>query len=207
MNELRKGIMSNLYYILIASLSLLVLIIFPFLGSDLNASFKLPQTADAWIVYIATKAAITGVNLLIFHNFVQQARLNVRENERYKRACELYYTAKKEKAPRSPRKYFGSLYASRIPGVIASTILGLIAFGDAILRLDYTALITYGITVVMTVAFGILQMIKVMDYWIEEFPQYVDMAVEAENSAQERMNGIDPHSSTEKSKNQIQSKI
>lgn len=188
MNELRKGIMSNLYYILIASLSLLVLIIFPFLGSDLNAAFNLPQTASAWIVYIATKAAITGVNLLIFHNFVQQARLNVRENERYKRACEMYYTAKKEKAPRSPRKYFGSLYASRIPGVIASTVLGLIAFGDAILRLDYTALITYGITVVMAVVFGILQMIKVMDYWVEEFPQYVDMAIKAENPAQERTN-------------------
>lgn len=181
MDDIRKGVMSNLYYILIAGLSLLVLVVFPFLGSDFTAEFNLPQTAHAWMVYILTKVSITGVNLLIFHNFVQQARLNVRDNERYKKACESYYTAKKEKAPRSPRRYFGSLYASRIPGVIASTVLGLIAFGDAILRLDYTALITYGITVVMAVVFGVLQMLKVMDYWIEEFPQYVETLTKKED--------------------------
>lgn len=181
-NEFRKGVMNNLYYIIIAALSMLVLIIFPFLGSDFSATFNLPQTAHAWMVYISTKIAITGVNLLIFHNFVQQAKINVKDNPRFIEACEKYYKKKKEKSPRSPKKYFGALYMSRIPGLIFSTILGLIAFGDAILRMDYTSLITYGITVLMAVSFGILQMIKVMDYWIEEFPQYVETLVDKENT-------------------------
>jgi hypothetical protein len=58
-------------YAIIAVASIIALLFIPMLGTEVGIAWVLPTTVAGWVVYITTKALVAGLNVLIFHCFVQ----------------------------------------------------------------------------------------------------------------------------------------
>ena len=177
-DELIQKINLNLYYFIILILSLIVLFIAPLftLGEESELQFQLPKTTAAWIVYAVTKIFVAVVNLLLFHCFIKQARLNVLDDERYRAACEILQKYKpKEYHPRSTTQYFRSLYLSKGTTIVITSLLSAVALTNAILSWDMSSFTTYCVTIVMGIIFGILKMKDVEAYWTGEFFDYAKL--------------------------------
>lgn len=174
-DELYTKINMNLYYFLIGILSLLVLFVAPLftLGEESELVFNIPRTPAAWMVYIITKVFVAIINLLLFHCFVKQARLNIIDNENYKKATEILQKYKpKEYKPRSEKQYFGKLYLTKGTTIFLTSILGAVVLTNAILSWDLSSFITYALTITMGIIFGIMKMKDVEHYWTGEFYDY-----------------------------------
>lgn len=186
-NGLKEKLSLNFYYCLIFILSLLVMTVAPMfspnIGNDVSIRMLFPQTPIAWAIYIVTKLFVACVNLLLFHCFVKQARINIKDNERYKEACAIYdMYHPKEYNPRSPHTYFKQLYMKKGTLVFLCSILSSVVLTNAILAFDFTAFTTYCITIAMGLILGTLKMKEVEQYWIGEF---YDSAIRLQNTHKE----------------------
>ena len=172
-SNLKATLNQYVYYVVIGLLSAIVVCVFPFLGSSINASIQLPTTTSGWVVWAFTKFAVCAINMLIFHSFIKQGKLNIKDNESYLRACELLRKKQKRtaKAP-SPAAYHSRVYLTKGATLVITSFLSLMVFGEAILRLDYVALISYSITVVLGLIFGVLQMKEEECFWTTTYLQY-----------------------------------
>lgn len=171
MNETVKDkLRQNLYYIIIAILSLAVLIVMPFLRSDLSAGLLFPTTAAGWFLFWFEKISITAINLTIFTAFKKQGLMNVKDNPQYVKARELMNKVKAKKYnPMSPLKYQAKSYGKKGTTLVISTMASLVAITNMLLRFDYLALISYCITILMAVIFGIFAMKNDELYWTDEY--------------------------------------
>lgn len=165
----------NFYYCLIFILSLLVLFIAPMFsaGAEVGVALQLPSTPIGWAIYVTTKLFVACVNLLLFHCFVKQARLNVQSNDKYLAAMALmqkYHP--KEYRPRSEKEYFGQLYRKKGVLIFITSILSAVVLTNAVMAFDLTAFTTYSITIIMGVILGIMKMKDVEAYWTGEFYDY-----------------------------------
>lgn len=163
------------YYIVIAVLSVLTLCVFPFLGSSISASIQFPTTKSGWVIWGVTKGSICLINMIIFHSFVKQGKLNIKDDPVYLQALAILSSIKPKKTDKrapSPAKYHASVYTKRGLSLVVTSFLSLLVFGEAILRLDYVALISYFITLVIGIVFGILQMKDEEYYWTKTFLTY-----------------------------------
>lgn len=163
------------YYIVIAVLSILTLCVFPFLGSSISASIQFPTTKSGWVIWGVTKGSICLINMIIFHSFVKQGKLNIKDDPVYLQALAILSSIKPKKTDKrapSPAKYHASVYTKRGLSLVVTSFLSLMVFGEAILRLDYVALISYFITLVIGIVFGILQMKDEEYYWTKTFLTY-----------------------------------
>lgn len=70
-------------YAIIAVASLFALFFIPMLGTEIGLAWVLPTTTAGWVVYIITKLLVAGLNVLIFHCFVQQAKVNSLNHPNY----------------------------------------------------------------------------------------------------------------------------
>lgn len=171
---LREKLSLNFYYCLIFILSLLVMTVAPMFtpsaNTDLGISAIFPHTPIGWAIYICTKLFVGVVNLLLFHCFVKQAKINIKDNVKYIEACKIYEMYHpREYNPRSPKEYFGQLYRRKGIMIFLTSILSAMVLTNAILAFDLTAFVTYCMTILMGVIFGILKMKEVEAYWIGEF--------------------------------------
>lgn len=161
------------YYIIIGVISLFALIFLPMVGSEIGLGWNLPTTAVGWTVYIVIRVLIAALNILIFHCFVCQAKVNVQDNTQYKAANEILGRIKvKEYVPRSPRAYLVEQYSLKGTTIFLSSLVAGIALTQAVLTFDYVACLTYLFTIVMGIIFGILQMKKDELYWTTEYYDY-----------------------------------
>lgn len=162
------------YYVLIGVLSLFALFFLPLIGSEAGLAFLFPNTAAGWVVYITSKLMVAGLNIMIFHCFIQQGKVNILSNERYISAMEILRTAttSKEYTPRSPEAYLRGVYGKKGATLFATSLLSAIGLTQAILTFDLLSMLTYLFTVIMGVIFGILQMSQTELYWTEEYYQY-----------------------------------
>lgn len=162
------------YYVLIGVLSLFALFFLPMIGSEAGLAFLFPNTAAGWVVYITSKLIVAGLNIMIFHCFIQQGKVNVLSNERYISATEMLRaaTANKDYTPRSPELYLRGVYGKKGATLFATSLLSAIGLTQAILTFDLMSMLTYLFTVIMGVIFGILQMNQTELYWTEEYYQY-----------------------------------
>lgn len=175
MDKIKQGI----YYILIAIMSFIALAFLPMLGSSIDVGWEFPQSTAAWMLWAGTRLAVSLLNVLIFHCFVKQGDLNTRKNQnRIDAEKKLNCLKNKEHAPISPTYFFHKEYGKKIPMLFFSTILSLIAFGPAILTFDLITFTTYLTTTIMAVVFGILEMRKVEDYYIEGLLKYANYVEE-----------------------------
>lgn len=173
-NNLREKLSMNFYYCLIFLLSLLVMTVAPMFtpsaNTDLGISAIFPHSVIGWAIYVCTKLFVGVVNLLLFHCFVKQARINIKDNVKYIEACKIYEIYHpKEYNPRSPKEYLEQLYRHKGIMIFLNSILSAVVLTNAILSFDLTAFVTYCMTILMGLVFGILKMKDVEAYWIGEF--------------------------------------
>lgn len=171
MNEqVKEKLRQNLYYLIIIILSIAVLLIFPFLHSDLDAGMLFPTTSWGWVLFWFEKISMTCINLAIFTSFKKQGKVNVQDDEKYKQANEIMNKVKtKNYKPLSPGQYQARSYGKKGTTLVISTFASLVAITNMILRFDYLALISYGITLVMAIIFGIFAMKSDELYWTTDY--------------------------------------
>lgn len=162
-----------MYYFIIGIVSLIALCFLPMIGSNAGLGWNLPNTVVGWIVWITVKIIVAVLNVLIFHCFMLQAIINIKEHEKYKEAREiLRLTDQKDFVPRSPTAWNKQQYGHKGVTIFITTALSTVALTQAMLTFDWMAMLTYLFTIIMGLIFGIMQMKTAEDYWTDEFWQY-----------------------------------
>lgn len=182
-DKLREIVNLYTYYFIIAIVSLIALFFLPFLGSTIGLGLSLPNTTAGWIVWVAVKIIVATINVLIFHSFMQQAKVNVRNDAKYQEAREILGKAKRKNyTPRSPEKWNRQQYGKKGTMIALTTALATVALTQAILTFDWISMLTYIFTIVMGLVMGVLQMKQAEIYWTGEFWEYAKWIQEEEKS-------------------------
>ena len=165
-----------LYYGIIFIVSFISLIFLPMIGSDIDAGFDFPESPSGWIVYIVSQLIVAIINVLIFHSFICQSKINIKDNESYKKAVEIL-RANKEKTyiPRSLSAFNRKEYLTKGISIFLSSVMAVFALGQAILTYDYAKLLSYLFTIIMGIIFGIIEMKKYEEYYTTEYLDYATM--------------------------------
>ena len=186
---MKKALDMYVNYILIGVLSLVVLFFLPFIGSEAGLKLDLPNTPAGWIVFSFTKIITAVINVLIFHCFVKQAKINVRDNEKFIEAEKILEESKNlEEVYISPEKFLNQQYRSKGTTIAITTILSAFAISTSILTFNLIMFLTYLFTIVMGIVFGILEMYKVegyytYDYWT--YAKYIEKELKEKNICSE----------------------
>lgn len=180
-----------LYYVIIGIFTFIVLVFMPMLGSSIDGGLKLPQGKGAWVMFVITRVFIAVTNIIIFYSFMQQAKLNVRNNKEYIEANKILLRVKnkRERKPMSPKKWEASQYLKKGTTLAIGTVFALFSLSQAILTYKYTDLISYVLLIFLATVFGIFQMKKAEIYWTTEYYRYAKM-VEEENKPVEEIEKI-----------------
>lgn len=168
------------YYLMIGIISIISVVILPMMSSDIAGGVFWPQTKLEWIIWIVIRLAIAGVNILIFFSFKQQAKINVRDNENFKKANNILLTIKywKKLKPRSPKKYSLIQWGSKGSTLIIATLLSSVVLSKVVLRFNLTEFLSYLVTILLAVVFGYIAMRKDEDYWTSEYLSYAEYLLE-----------------------------
>lgn len=182
------GKLNNIaYYLIICVVSILATLFIPALGTSIGLAWNIPTTTAGWVVFIVSKLIVGVINVLIFYCFMEQAKVNVKDNEKYKAANELYSRIIKEKKlkARSPARWNSTQYWTKGLTIFVTSILSAVGLTNAILTFDIISFFTYLFTIIMGMIFGFLQMRKAEAYWISEYPEYVDMVIKEQEKEKE----------------------
>lgn len=184
-----NNIEPNKYYILIFIVSIIAVVFLPFLGSSPELGWNLPVTAVGWVVYVLTKFLAGVINICIFYAFMQQAKVNVKDNPFYIEANEILrkYSLISSNSPRSPEVWTRIQYKHKGVSLIITTALGAVGITQAILVFDWITMLSYLFTIIMGLAFGWVQMGSAEEYWTGEYWQY---AKEIERKNKESLDRI-----------------
>ena len=148
----------------------------PMLGTTVGLSWNIPNTVVGWIVWVVTKLIVAVINILIFHCFMCQAKVNIKDNENYKRAKSILISQKvKEVQPKSPHKWNLEQYSKKGVTIFIASALSTVALTQALLTFDWVSMLTYLFTIIMGLIFGILQMKTAEEYWTSEYLEYALM--------------------------------
>lgn len=179
MNEFYEKWQQYQYYVIIGIVSLVALFFLPMVGSEVGLAFQLPNTTAGWIVYVTSKLLVAGLNVLIFHCFVLQAKVNIKDNSNYVEAVKLLQDLEVGKIlnPRSPQQYFKEVYGKKGVRIFVTTVLAAIGLTQAVLTFNWVSMLSYLFTVLMGLIFGVLQMNQTEIFWTEEFYQYAKKTV------------------------------
>lgn len=190
MNEALEKIRAGLYYCIIGIISLIALFFLPALGSSVGIGLALPTTTAGWIVYIVTKVIIAVINVLIFHCFRLQGKLNVEKHEDYIKAKKILQKDGKHKntIPFSPSQWNRNQWLSKGITLFLTSILSVFALTQAVLSFDWIAMLTYLFTIIMGLIFGVLQMKKEEEYWTVGYLEYAEYITNI-NSTEATQNG------------------
>ena len=190
----RDSVKQYINYGLIFIFSVVILVIFPLFsgGSGVAITAVLPKTTLDWIIYVVTKVSVACMNLAIFHCFIQQGITNVQNHPRYVEAKkiieDLTFSGKKPSVPISPHKWRAMTYGRKGTTLFITSILGVFALGEAILNYDLTKLLSYAVTVILGIVFGVLQMKKAEIYWTDgyyEYAKYLERSINNVNNRQQ----------------------
>lgn len=186
------------YYILIGVISAIAVLFFPFVGTEVGLAFILPTTFAGWVVYIVSKLMVAAINILIFHCFVQQAKVVVADNPNYKKARELLHQVREKEEPVfvSPRKHYISLYGTKGVTIAVTSILGAVSLTQAILTFDVITFLTYLITIIFGVVFGIITQKGEEVYWTEDFYYYAKHEHDKWRENAEKINNMEATNAT-----------
>lgn len=165
-----------LYYFIIGIISFVALVFLPMLGGSVGIDWNLPTSTAGWIVWAVMKLIVATLNVLIFHSFVQQGRLNVKDHPNYIEATQILQKVHVRNAmPRSPAQFTGKQYGRKGVMIFLSTALATVALTQAALAFNWIDMLTYLFTIIMGIIFGILQMKTTEKYWSEEYLAYAKL--------------------------------
>lgn len=186
--NIERKIQDYLYYIMIGIVSLCAMFVIPCLGSSVGMEWNFPNTIPGWIVFVSSKLTVALVNILIFHGFIKQARINVRDNPAYLLAMQiLNEIGRHTYIPRSIAEINRKEYGSKMTTIAITSLFSAFSFSQAILSFDITSLISYAITVVFGIIFGLLEMKKYEDYYTHEFVDYAKYVQEQQKGTQDEL--------------------
>lgn len=173
----KKFIKEYKNYGIIAVASLFAIFFLPMIGSTTNLGWKLPYTFVGWIVWIITKCLVAMLNIIIFHSFMEQAKVNVKDNPYYIEANQILmrYGQLSDLIPRDPDTWVKLQYKHKGTTIAITTIISAIGLTQAILTFSWLDMLSYMFTVAMGFIFGILQMDRAEEYWTGEYWQYAKM--------------------------------
>ena len=158
-------------YFIIGILSLICIFFLPMLGSEVGLVFAFPTTAAGWLIWSVSKIAVILINLLLFDQFVRQAKINVKDNEQFMKAQEIFNnlsTPEEEYLP-TPTEFFSRLYRNKGTKSFITSALSVVAFSNAILTFNWVTMLTYLFTIITGIIFGWITMISVEDYWTDTY--------------------------------------
>ena len=175
--EIKLKIKQIIYYFVIGFISVVAVVILPLLNSHAEVKFDFPTTPAGWLVYIITRASIALINILFYFCFMAQAKINVKHDEKYLKACEILekIDLSNERKPKSPKAWTAKQYTSKTITLTLTSVLSVIGLTNAILAFDLAVFLAYFLTVCMGLVFGFIQMKKAEDYWTDEFFEYAIM--------------------------------
>ena len=182
MEQIKLGMRMYLYYGLVFILSICMLVFLPMIGSVGDIGYNLPSTTTGWIVFIISKSCVAVINVLIFHCFICQAKLNVQDNEKFKKANEILGKCKREVKPRSPKQFFTNEDGVKGVNTFVFSALSVVALTNAILCFDWISFISYLLTLIMGLVWGVLEMKKVESFWVDEYYAYALLIEEEFNN-------------------------
>jgi len=189
--ENKKFIDLYLYYILVGILSFIALVFLPFFGSEVGMAFNFPNTTAGWVVYITQQALMSLVNILIFHSFICQAYVNVKDNENYQKARDIFHSFDtKEYIPMTLQQFNRKEYGTKGVSIFLGTLIGGFALTQAILSYDYIRMLAYLFTIILGIIFGIYETKKYETYLTYEYLQsalYYQKQKELEREAEEEL--------------------
>lgn len=182
--EAYEKLKQNTYYLIVGIVSFIALVFLPMLGSDVGIDFNLPTSTRGWVVWITTRLIISTLNVVIFYSFVQQGKVNVRNEETYKEANKILACSKevKKQQPRAPKVFKTNMVLKKGSSIFFFSALSLFAFSQAILTYDWMTMLGFIFTIIAGIVWGILNMKKVEVYWTEEYYQYALMIQEKEKT-------------------------
>lgn len=166
-------------YIVIGVISLAVVTFLPMIGSSAGLGFTVPDTVAGWIVWSVVRVIMSFCNVFIFHCFIMQGKKTAKATKKWQEAHNklvmVYSKGNNKKAPRSPQKWNAIQYGKKGTTIFLTTALACFAITQAILTFDWISLITYCISILMGILFGIMQMNNTVDYYTVEFCEYAEM--------------------------------
>lgn len=172
-----------LYYIIIGIVSFVSLVFLPMVGSTIGLGWAIPNTVVGWVVWVATKLIIASINILVFHSFIKQGKLNVRNDPQFKEAQQILLKQKeKNQIPRSPAKWNAKQYGTKGVTIFITTGLATVALTQAILTFDWVSFLSYLFVIIMGLILGVLQMKKTEDYYTDEYYRYA-LYIQEKNNA------------------------
>lgn len=176
-----KQIRDNyIYYFVIAVVSFLSVSFLPFIGSSAGLGWKLPETPAAWVVWVTVRIIIAIINVVIFYSFMEQAKLNIKDDPHYLEANRILsgLLDKDKKIPRGPNKWNRQQYSKKGTTIFLGSFLATIALTQAILTYDWVSMLSYIFTILMGLIFGVMQMKSAERYWTIEYYEYALMKKE-----------------------------
>ena len=184
-SSVRDSLKQGMYYIIIAVISFISVVFLPMLGSTLGLGWKLPNTTAGWVVWGASRAIVATINVLLFHSFMEQAKLNIKDDEHYKEARDiLVKVKKKEHKPKSPAQWNAAQYGKKGVSIFLASAMSVVAIGQAVLSYEWSTALAYLFTLGMGIIFGIMQMKKAENYWTTEYYEYALMKKRMEEEQQ-----------------------
>ena len=184
-SSVKQSLKQGMYYIIIAVISFISVVFLPMLGSTLGLGWKLPDTTAGWVVWGASRAIVATINVLLFHSFMEQAKLNIKDDEHYKEARDiLVKVKKKEHKPKSPAQWNAAQYGKKGVSIFLASAMSVVAIGQAVLSYDWATALAYLFTLSMGIIFGIMQMKKAETYWTTEYYEYALMKKRMEEEQQ-----------------------
>lgn len=184
-DSVKQSLKQGMYYIIIAVISFISVVFLPMLGSTLGLGWKLPDTTAGWVVWGASRAIVATINVLLFHSFMEQAKLNIKDDEHYKEAQDiLVKVKKKEHKPKSPAQWNAAQYGKKGVSIFLASAMSVVAIGQAVLSYEWATALAYLFTLGMGIIFGIMQMKKAENYWTTEYYEYALMKKRMEEEQQ-----------------------
>lgn len=172
-------------YFIIGILSLISIFFLPMIGSSIGLGFNFPITAAGWLVWSVSKLAVILINMLLFDQFVKQAKINIKDNENFLAAQAIFNELHGEEEEKLlyPKQFLSKLYRSKGSKVFITTALSVVALSNAILTFDWVTMLTYTFTVVTGIIYGWITMATVETYWTED---YYKLALKVQKENQEK---------------------
>ena len=185
----------NQNYWIIAILSVILVIFVPMAGSVAGLGWVLPTTLAGWIVYLVLKVTAVALNMMIFHSFVKQAKVNVKDHPKFLEAEALLQHYCETALPRSPKQFFSKQYKRKGTTLIITTLLSTICITQAVLTFDYISFIVHALAVVFAIIFGMQTMREDEDFWTGEYWNFAHWYV-AEEEKKKQANTPVPTTTT-----------
>lgn len=190
-NKFREYFKQYMYYGIISALVVVALVILPMIDTSGTLGFQAPTTTLGWVAYIIIRCMVGVITFMIFVSFDEQGKVNILEDPRYIEAYNKLYSVKdKNYIPMSPRTYKLKTRGIKGTSLAFSMIVTAFMVVEAVLTYNMSVLVAYGLTIIMSVISGFFQMQKSSDYWVEEFPRWVDYYIEKLKEEQEQCSNM-----------------